>query len=131
MRSHQSKAAYRRRNYVASRSTFRQCTVEIAAFDAFSAPLADPNATAEFDQVMFGTAPTGHTLRLAAAWSQYIETNPHGASCLGPLAALETKRALYEATVETLGEAARTTIVLVSRPPSAEHCAKRRVRGLN
>lgn len=89
MRSHQSKAAYRRRNYVASRSTFRQCTVEIAAFDAFSAPLADPNATAEFDQVMFGTAPTGHTLRLAAAWSQYIETDPHGASCLGPLAALE------------------------------------------
>ena len=35
------------------------CTVEIAAFDEFSRLLADRNTTAEFDHVVFDTAPTG------------------------------------------------------------------------
>ena len=33
------------------------CTVEIAAFDEFSRLLGDPAATAEFDHVLFDTAP--------------------------------------------------------------------------
>jgi len=57
------------------------CTVEIAAFDEFSKLLGDPAATAEFDHVVFDTAPTGHTLRLLqlpAAWSGFLESNTSG-----------------------------------------------------
>lgn len=35
------------------------CTVEIAAFDEFSKLLGNPSATADFDHVIFDTAPTG------------------------------------------------------------------------
>ncbi len=55
-------------------------------------------------------------MSLPKAWSGFIETNSHGASCLGPLAGLEAQHDQYAATVRTLGDAARTTIVLVSRP---------------
>jgi arsenite/tail-anchored protein-transporting ATPase len=95
------------------------CTVEIAAFDEFSKLLGDPEATREFDHVLFDTAPTGHTLRLLklpSAWSGFIETNTTGTSCLGPLAGLSSQRELYEASIRTLSDPAATTIVLVSRP---------------
>ena len=55
-------------------------------------------------------------MSLPAAWSQYIKSSPQGTSCLGPLAVLDSKRALYEGSVGALGDANRTTIVLVSRP---------------
>ncbi|WP_153558086.1 arsenical pump-driving ATPase [Roseimaritima sediminicola] len=99
------------------------CTIEIAAFDEFAKLLGDEQATAQFDHVVFDTAPTGHTLRLLtlpSAWTGYIEANTTGTSCLGPLAGLQAQAAVYRQTVETLADARATTLVLVARPePSA------------
>ena len=99
------------------------CTVEIAAFDEFAKLMGDPTTTADFEHVIFDTAPTGHTLRLLqlpAAWSGFIDSNAGGTSCLGPLAGLQAQRELYVNTIRALGDAARTTVFLVARPePSA------------
>ncbi len=95
------------------------CTLEIAAFDEFAKLLGDPGATAEFDHIIFDTAPTGHTLRLLtlpSAWSDFIASSTGGASCLGPMAGLEKQKALYAAAVSQLSDPAQTTVVLVSRP---------------
>ena len=98
------------------------CTVEIAAFDEFSKLLGDPSATADFDHVIFDTAPTGHTLRLLtlpSAWDEFISSSTGGASCLGPLAGLEQQKTLYAATVARLADADATTVVLVARADDA------------
>lgn len=94
------------------------CTTEIAAFDEFVRLLSGSASAAEFDSIVFDTAPTGHTLRLLSlpsAWSGYLNTTFAEASCLGPLAGLTEKREQYESALTKLADENQTTVVLVAR----------------
>lgn len=94
------------------------CTTEIAAFDQFAKLIGDSEQTAQYEHVIFDTAPTGHTLRLLSlpeSWSKFIAENTTGMSCLGPLSGLQEQQGVYLAAVQTLKDAARTMLVLVAR----------------
>jgi arsenite-transporting ATPase len=98
------------------------CTTEIAAFDEFTALLTDSTLTADYQHIVFDTAPTGHTIRLLqlpGAWSGFLDKGQGEASCLGPLAGLEKQRSQYKAAVEALANPQRSRLILVARAQQA------------
>lgn len=94
------------------------CTTEIASFNEFTNLLTDDPRVADFDHIIFDTAPTGHTIRLLSlpsAWNDFLTRGRGDASCLGPVSGLEKQKEAYAAAVDALADSSRTRLVLVAR----------------
>ncbi|MGE5589164.1 MAG: TRC40/GET3/ArsA family transport-energizing ATPase [Bacillota bacterium] len=93
------------------------CTTEIASFDRFVDFMDHP----QFDQVIFDTAPTGHTLRLLQLpvdWSRHIEEAAQGSgrTCIGPVQAIQESKAKYDLAVSLLQSPEDTSFTFVLVP---------------
>jgi arsenite-transporting ATPase len=111
------------------------CTSEVAAFDRFTDFLEpSPGDGQVFDQVIFDTAPTGHTIRLLelpAEWSQTIDTASErsGQTCIGPTAAIQDAKAKYERALNSLRDPTRSTFFFVLQPEEISILETRRAIG--
>ncbi len=92
------------------------CTEEIAGFDRF----IDCLDRADYERVVFDTAPTGHTLRLLelpSAWTEHLDASATGGgqTCLGPVQALAASREQYRRAMAILRSPAECALVLVAQ----------------
>ncbi len=93
------------------------CVSEIAFFNSFTEYFLKK----DYDNIIFDTAPSAHTLRLLELpmeWTVYIDEVKKGAgqTCMGPVVNLDGYYEQYKAALNVLKDPKRATFVFVMRP---------------